>query len=66
MNKKQQLFILLNDTEPDIIEITKSWANTNISDAVLRINGYTVFWKDRVPQRGGGVILYYRNSIPVV
>lgn len=37
--------------------------NANISDAELEIKEYTMFWKERVRQRAGGVILYFRNAI---
>ena len=45
----------INETDPDLIGTTESWAN-----------GWTVFRKARVGHRGGGVILHFRNSIPFV
>ena len=54
---------LIIDIEPHIIGITESWANTDISDAELGLTGYVMFRKDRIGRRGGGVILYVKESI---
>ena len=42
--------------------ITESWANANIGDGEININGYTVFRKDRTNRIGGGVLLYVKNN----
>lgn len=45
----------------DIIAITESWANDDISDSELWINGYHMYRKDRLTdcgKKGGGVLLY--------
>ena len=39
------------------------WANTNITDAELGLTGYVMFRRDRIGRRGGGVILYVKESI---
>ena len=54
---------MVKDTDPHIIGITKSWANTDITDAVLGLAGYIMFRRDRIGRRGGGVILYVKESI---
>ena len=46
-----------------IIGITESWAYTDITDAELGLTGYVVFRRDRIGRRGGGVILYVKESI---
>ena len=43
--------------------ITESWANIDITDAELGLTGYVMFRKDRIGRRGGGVILYVKESI---
>ena len=48
---------------PSLIGITESWATTDISDAELGMTGYVMFRKDRIGRRGGGVILYIKESI---
>ena len=54
---------MVEDTDPHIIGITGSWANNDISDAELELNGYVMFRKDRIRRRGGGVILYFKEAI---
>ena len=46
-----------------IIGITGSWANTNVTGAELRLTGYVMFRRNRIGRRGGGVILYVKESI---
>ena len=48
----------------NIIGITESWANNDITDAELGLEGYVMFRKDRMGRRGGGVLLYIKETIP--
>ena len=57
MNKKSELNIMINDSDPHIIGITESWANNDITDAELGLERYVMFRKDRMGRRGGGVLL---------
>ena len=50
--------------KPHIIGITESWANNDITDAELGLGGYAMFRKDRMGRRGGGVLLYIKDTIP--
>ena len=63
VNKKNELNIMVEDTDPHIIGITESWAITDITDAELGLTGYVMFRRDRIGRRGGGVILYVKESI---
>ena len=54
---------MVEDIDPHIIGITESWANTDITDAELGLSGYAMFRRDRIGRRGGGVILYAKDSI---
>ena len=54
---------MVEDIDPHIIGITESWATPDISDAKLGMTGYVMFRKDRLGRRGGGVILYIKESI---
>ena len=40
MNKKSELNIMVNDNDPHIIGVTESWANKDITDAELGLEGY--------------------------
>ena len=46
VNKKNKLNIMVEDIDPHIIGITKSWANTDITDAELGLTGYVMFRRD--------------------
>ena len=63
VNKKNELNIMVEDIDPHIIGITESWANTDLTKAELGLTGYIMFRRDRIGRRGGGVILYIKESI---
>ena len=54
---------MVDDIKPHIIGITESWANNDITDAALGLEGYVMFTKDRMGRRGGGVLLYIKETI---
>ena len=54
---------MVDEIKPHIIGITESWANNDITDAELGLEGYVMFRKDRIGRRGGGV-LYIKETIP--
>ena len=54
---------MVADIDPRVIGITESWANKYIVDAELALRGYVMNRKDRRERRGGGVILYIKESI---
>ena len=56
VNKKNELNIMVEDTDPHIIGITKSWASKDISDVELELTGYVMFRRDQIGRRGGRVI----------
>ena len=45
---------MVDDIKPHIIGITESWANNDITDAELGLEGYAMFRKDRMGRSGGG------------
>ena len=49
---------------PHSIGITESWANNDITNAELGLEGYVMFRNDRIGRRGGGVLLYIKDTIP--
>ena len=61
VNKKSELNIMVDD-----ICITESWANNDITYAKLGLAGYVMFRKDRMGRRGGGVLLYIKETIPAL
>ena len=63
INKKNELNIMVDEIKPNSIGITESWANNDIIDAELGLEGYVMFMKDRMGRRGGGVLLYIKETI---
>ena len=55
---------MVDNIKPHIIGITESWANKDITNAELGLEGYVMFRKDRIGRRGGGVLLYIKDTIP--
>jgi ribonucleases P/MRP protein subunit RPP40 len=69
VNKRDELELYVLEEKPDLIGITETWLTISIEDAELNIEGYTLLRKDRIlgnKLRGGGVLLYIKNSINVV
>ena len=61
VNKRNELRVMVEDTDPHITGITESWATIDISDAELGMTGYIIFRKDKIGRRGGGVIDILKN-----
>ena len=61
VNKKNELNIMVEDTDCHIIGITESWANTDITDAELGLTGYAMFRRDRIGRRGGELFYMLKN-----
>ena len=60
VNKIKELKVMIEEENVDIIAITETWLNDNVTDDEVSINGYTLFRKDRryeVKCRGGGVAM---------
>ena len=64
INKKNKLNVMVDDIKRHIIGITESWANNDITYAELGLEGYVMFRKYRIGRRGGGVLLYIKETIP--
>ena len=48
----------------DIVSVTETWLNDNVSDHEILPSGYNIIRKDRPSnKRGGGVLLALRNGI---
>ena len=59
ITKKTELNIMVDDIKPHIIGITESWANNDITDAELGLEGHVMFRKDRM---GKGEEEFYYTS----
>ena len=55
---------MVDDIKPHLICITESWANNDITDGELGLEGYVMFRKDRMGRTGGELLLYIKTNIP--
>jgi len=66
-NKMDELMATVAATTPEVIGITESWGNDDISDSEFSVPGYDLFRSDRTSgHRGGGVLLFVRNTLKAV
>ena len=63
INKKNELDIMVDEIKPHIIGITELWANNDITNAELGLEGYVMFRKDIMGTRVG-VLLNIKETIP--
>lgn len=72
MRKVDELSCVADMIKPDLILITESWCNEDISDAHLSIEGYELVPDLRMDRdntvrgRGGGLLVYVKNSVKVL
>ena len=64
IHKKTELNIMVDYIKPHVIGITESWANHDITHTELGLAGYVIFRKDIMGRKGGGVLLYIKETIP--
>ena len=55
VNKIAHLRRLVSKNKPDIVLVTESWCNHNVSNDSILIDGYHMARNDRMAQRGGDV-----------
>ena len=60
---KNELNSMVDYIKPHIIGITESWAHNDITYAELGLEGHVMFRKDRIGKKGGGVLLYIKDTI---
>ena len=62
VNKIDLLQTQVCELKPDIIGVTESWTHDEITEEMLKINGYEIIGrrdrKDTLNGRGGGILLY--------
>ena len=64
MNKLDLLQAHVCELDPDFIAITESWTHHDITEEMLKINGYDIIARsdrtDTLKGRGGGILMYSR------
>ena len=65
-NKRDDLYMHILEHKYDIVGLSETWANDNISDSELNSPGYSLYRKDRnnkFKSKGGGVALYINENL---
>ena len=69
LSKTDHLCILINDANPDLILVTETWLNDEVSNSIINVPGYYIEPELRVDRTdtqngiGGGLIVYVRNNL---
>ena len=67
VGKIDELAALASEEKPDLILITETWCNSDISDAFLTLQGYNICVRkdrqDTAAGRGGGLLAYVKAGI---
>jgi hypothetical protein len=72
VGKVNELACTVGDVDPDLILVTETWCNSEITDAYLTIPGYEVQSDLRVDRentgggRGGGLLVYVKIGLQVL
>ena len=70
VNKIDELRIYAKSVNPDVIAITESWTNCNISNHYLQLPNYSIVARhdrnDTANGRGGGILIYVKDTIKAV
>lgn len=59
----EQLEHLFLDSNLDYLCLTETWLTSTTPSSVFTIPGYNVYRRDRGKGKGGGVLIYVRESI---
>lgn len=62
-NKIDEVRNIFDNTNLQIIGVSKTWLEPYITNKLVEIHGFTLFRNDRLGQRGGEVAIFVKNSI---
>lgn len=65
MSKYDQVQSLLSESNLDFLCISETWLHKDSPTVGLNVLGYNIFRKDRLEDRGGGVMFYVREHLSV-
>ncbi len=66
INKVDEMKCYVYEHDPDIIMITESWAKEHIGNAYIQLDGYEISRNDRKHKKGGGCLIYSKESLIVL
>lgn len=60
--KRDEIRILLSESNIDFLCISETWLHDKIPTSIIDVPGYTCFRRDRTVGRGGGVLIYIKDT----
>ena len=63
--KIDELSIILEENHTDVASVCETWLEDSIDDQLVNISGYQLLRNDRIGKKGGGVMMYIKQTIPV-
>jgi hypothetical protein len=63
--KIDEISWIVQNSGVDVVCISETWLNDSVLDSDIGIEGYTLFRKDRLSKKGGGVAIYINNCFTV-
>jgi hypothetical protein len=63
MAKFNDFSMEIANSKPNIIALTETWLNSDVSNNMIGLNNYKLFRKDRIHGRGGGVCIYVNENL---
>ena len=63
VNKREQLEDLLVNSNIDCLGLTETWLKHSSPEALVKMPGYNIFRRDRIKGKGGGALLYIRDTL---
>jgi len=60
-NKLEEIELLLKRYSPLFLAVQETWCHQHEHDALYSIEGYSLYRRDRIGRRGGGVCIYVNN-----
>ena len=64
--KFDELVSLLHYISLDVLCVTETWLNENVTNNEIEINGYSLYRKDWPKCRGRGLCIYVKSDTPVI
>lgn len=62
-SKLDDVRIIFENSKVDVVCVTETWFNAEVTDSHYKINGYNLFRNCRKGRKGGGVAVYCRTNI---
>ena len=63
VNTFDEFQVVVHNEEPELIGVSETWLHADIPYSESELKGYCVYRGDRTQRRGGGCLLYIKETI---